>query len=127
MNAPPAKQVLSVGQCMLDHSAISRVLEAQFSAVVDYAPDVDSALAVMREQPYALVLVNRILDQTLEEGTDLIRKAKQDDQLRALPIMLVSNFEAAQQEAAALGAVPGFGKADLEAPATRDLLATYLQ
>jgi hypothetical protein len=40
--------------------------------------------------------------------------------------MLVSDFPAAQQQAVALGAVPGFGKAALGAPDTARRLAAVL-
>jgi hypothetical protein len=43
-----------------------------------------------------------------------------------VPVMLVSNYENAQAEAQAVGALPGFGKADLlhdAVPALEHLLA----
>ena len=49
-----------------------------------------------------------------------------DAALAALPVMLVSNYPDAQQEAQAAGAVPGFGKAQVSSPETLDLLRTYL-
>jgi len=40
--------------------------------------------------------------------------------------MLVSNFADAQDQAVALAAVRGFGKADLQAPSIVDLLRPFL-
>ncbi len=40
--------------------------------------------------------------------------------------MLVSNYEDAQQDAVARGALPGFGKAALRQPETRNRLAAIL-
>ena len=51
---------------------------------------------------------------------------QEHESLRHTPIMMISNFETAQQEAIAAGAAPGFGKADLEEETTRKLLANYL-
>ncbi len=74
------------------------------------------------EQWFDLVLVNRIIDATLDEGLDLIRQMKESEFLRDVPVMMISNFEAAQVTATNLGAVPGFGKARLEENETRTLL-----
>jgi hypothetical protein len=41
---------------------------------------------------------------------------KEDDALAKVPVMLVSNYAAAQAEAVAAGAVPGFGKSSLGRP-----------
>jgi hypothetical protein len=40
--------------------------------------------------------------------------------------MLVSNYPEYQQQAIAAGCEPGFGKAELSAPATLDKLARFL-
>ena len=50
---------------------------------------------------------------TAPRGFDLIREIKADPDLNSLPVMLVSNFPEAQTEAQTLGALAGFGKADL--------------
>jgi CheY-like chemotaxis protein len=72
------------------------------------------------------VLVNRKLDADSSDGIDVLRAIKEDAALAALPVMLVSNYPDAQQEAQAAGAVPGFGKAQVSSPETLELLRTYL-
>lgn len=120
------KYVLSVGNCQLDHGSISRMIETHFNAAVDGAADMAAALRQLEQRRYDLVLVNRVFDATSEEGLDLIRQMKESPALRAIPVMLISNFESAQQEAAAAGAAPGFGKAHLEEQQTRATLDAFL-
>jgi CheY-like chemotaxis protein len=111
-----AKRVLSVGQCFADHSAISRVLRSTFAAEVIAVDSTRQALDQLRRETFALVLVNRVFDADGSSGMDLIRALKADEQLRSLPVMLVSNYEDAQTQAVEAGATLGFGKAALGEP-----------
>lgn len=122
----PSKRVLSVGQCAADHAAISRTLEGLFQAEVESVDRTPEALDRLRRETFDLVLVNRVLDADGSAGLELIREVKADEALRKVPIMLVSNYEDAQREAAAAGAAPGFGKAALGQPATTARLKTFL-
>jgi CheY-like chemotaxis protein len=119
-------RVLDVGQCGYDHPRISALLRTHFGAEVVQAHSASEALDHLRKGPFDLVLVNRVFDRTSEEGLDLIRKLKADPKSSAVPVMLVSNFPESQAEAVAAGAVPGFGKAALDAPATRERLEKAL-
>jgi CheY-like chemotaxis protein len=121
-----AKRVLSVGQCLADHGSISRVLGREFGAEVVPADTADEALARLRQGPFALVLVNRVLDGDGSPGVDVVRRLKADEALRAVPVMLVSNYDDAQQGAVQEGAVKGFGKGQLTSPATRERLRPFL-
>ncbi len=112
-----AKRVLSVGQCMADHGSIRWVLRNEFRAEVEPADSATSALERLRRGGIDLVLVNRVFDADGESGLEFIRQLKKDEVLRAVPVMLVSNYEGPQREAEAAGALPGFGKADLGRPA----------
>ncbi|HWE36163.1 MAG TPA: hypothetical protein VG406_06290 [Isosphaeraceae bacterium] len=126
MPRPPI--VLSVGQCAFDHASISRALSRGFGARVEGADTAAEAIARIRgraERP-DLVLVNRVGDRDGAPGLDLIRALKADPDLAPLPVMLVSNFAHAQDEAVALGAVPGFGKAELGSPSVLDRLRAAL-
>jgi CheY-like chemotaxis protein len=120
------KRILDVGQCTADHTAIRALFEKQFSAVVERCTDTPQALEMLSERPFDLVLVNRIIDATTEEGLDLIKRMKESPFLRDVPVMLISNFESAQVDAVELGAVQGFGKADLESPDTCALVDSCL-
>jgi CheY-like chemotaxis protein len=111
-----AKRVLSCGQCGFDHANLSRVLRQSFGAEVVAADTPEEAFEELRREPFALVLVNRVLDADGSSGLDLIRRIRADEKLREVPVMLVSNHDDAQAEALEAGAAPGFGKAQLGQP-----------
>ncbi len=121
-----AKRVLSVGQCMADHGSISRTLRQSFAAEVDSADSVAEALARLRDEAFALVLVNRVFDADGTSGLDLIEAMQTDAELKVVPVMLVSNYEDAQKQAVAAGAAPGFGKSSLGRPAMLERVKAYL-
>ncbi|WP_169977921.1 response regulator [Tautonia rosea] len=121
-------RVLNVGQCGYDHSSISRFLQQSCNAQVDAADSGTEALDALRADPkrYDLVLVNRVFDRGGESGLDLIKTLRSDPTLAELPVMLVSNYPDAQQQALDLGALPGFGKSDLGNPTTSQRLRDAL-
>lgn len=120
-----SKRVLSVGQCGPDHGSISRVLQTLGVEVVA-AESVEEALERLRQESFALVLVNRVFDATAEQGLEFIRQVKGDDGLQGTALMLVSNYPEAQAEAVAAGALPGFGKNSLRERGTLEKLRTQL-
>jgi len=117
------KRILSIGQCGADHYGISTFLRSHFGADVEAAHSAKQALTALKNGRYDLVLVNRLLDRDGKPGVDIIRQIKADADLKAMPVMLVSNYDHAQQEATAAGAPPGFGKAQLDETATERLRA----
>ena len=119
-------RVLSIGQCGFDHAGISSFLLRQFGAEVVPAADLKHARRLL-DPPPALVLVNRKLDADYSDGMEVIRALKEDAATKDLPVMLVSNYPEYHQQAAALGAVPGFGKAELERSETVAKLEAYLK
>ncbi|MBV9122118.1 MAG: response regulator [Planctomycetes bacterium] len=110
------KRVLSIGQCLADHSALSRTFQKNFGAEVVSADSGAEALALLRQEPFHLVLVNRVLNADGSSGVRVIQEIRQQENLTQVPVMLVSNYEDAQQEALAAGALPGFGKSSLGHP-----------
>jgi CheY-like chemotaxis protein len=112
------KRILSVGQCAADHWAIGRLVNRHFDAELHAADTIPEALNALRQTRADLVLVNRILDADGSSGLAFIRQLKTDQSLSDIPVMLVSNYDDAQSQAATLGALPGFGKAVLEDPRT---------
>lgn len=120
------RRVLNVGQCGLDHGSISRLIGANFNARVDGADDLAETLAQLHANQYDLVLVNRQLDLDGSDGLDIIRAMKADESLAAVPVMLVTNYPEYQARAVADGAEPGFGKSELQSPATKEKLARFL-
>jgi CheY-like chemotaxis protein len=122
-----SKTVIDVGQCDLDHGNITRLLTAQFGADVVRAHSHDEAIELTRQHTPALVLINRLLDADRSEGMTVLASLKADGSTANVPVMIVSNFDDAQQAAIAAGAVEGFGKSALDAPATTELLSQYLK
>ena len=118
------KRVLNVGQCNADHSSITHFLKRQFDVEVDRAHLKDDALEALQESTYDLILVNRKLDRG-GEGMDIVRTIKADPALRSTPVMLVSDYADAQQEAEAAGAEHGFGKSEYNAE-TAERLTKFL-
>lgn len=123
MSQPP--RILSVGQCGVDTARIGRFLRDTFRARADTADTATEALDRLRAETYDAVLVNRVLDLDGSPGLALILAIKADPALAPTPTLLVSNYPDAQAEAVALGALPGFGKADLGKKAA-EALSTVL-
>ena len=121
------KRVLDVGQCNPDHSSISRMLTQHFNVEIGRAHLPTDALEQLRETSFDLVLINRKLDADYSNGMAILQSMKQDPQLESIPVMLVSNYDDAQDAAEAAGAIRGFGKARLSDPQTIARLAAVLE
>ena len=121
-----SKRVLDVGNCVPDHAAIRGMLERTFSADVLQTHCPADTLALLSKEPVDLVLVNRKLDQDYSDGLDIIKSIKADPKLARLPCMIVSNYPDQQETAVAAGAEYGFGKKELQDPATHERLAKFL-
>ncbi|MBL8018597.1 MAG: response regulator [Leptospirales bacterium] len=118
-------RVLDVGQCRPDHSSIRYLFES-LGAQVEQSQLIPEALERVANEKFDLVLVNRKLDYDYSDGTELIRQMKENPVTRDTPVMLISNYEEAQQEAVGLGAEPGFGKLELSDPGVRNRLKQFL-
>jgi CheY-like chemotaxis protein len=112
----PTKRVLSVGQCYADHSSIARSLRTHFDAQVVPADSAAEALGLLESEAFDLVLINRVLDAGGASGLDFLRQLTQEPPRANVPVMLVSNYDWAQEEAVKAGARPGFGKSSLGQP-----------
>jgi len=120
------KVVLSVGQCRPDSAAIGHYLRSNFGADVVTADTAAAALQLLAERSFQLVLLNRILDADGSEGMQILHEIRRQERWQELPVMLVSNYAEWQQKAVAAGALPGFGKAELNRPETRQRVADAL-
>ena len=120
------RKILDVGQCGPDHIRISRMLKDNFDVDVQMAETHNEAMLKLRNGDFDLILLNRIYDATGGQGLDTLRALKSDDATSGIPVMLISNYEEAQQSAVAEGAVQGFGKSELADPATADRLRQFL-
>jgi two-component system chemotaxis response regulator CheY len=121
------KRVLSLGQCFADASAIARTLQQHYRTEVISVDTVEEALQHLETGVFALVLVNRLLDADGASGVEFIRRLKANERLRDVPVMLVSNYEDAQQQAEEAGAIRGFGKAALGQPQILERIKTLLE
>jgi len=119
------KIVLSIGQCCADHSSISRILCQNFQTEIINADTSIEAFSLISVKTFALILVNRIFDSNGESGLAFIEKYC-SQYTPSSPIMLVSNFEQAQNDAIKHGAELGFGKNALASPDTLAKFKSHL-
>lgn len=105
--------VMLVGHCGPDAIMLKTVVQRALpEANVELINDHDALDASLAGD--VVLLVNRELDgdfRTGVGGIDLIRHLTES--ATTAPMLLVSNFEDAQAQAEAAGAMPGFGKSDL--------------
>lgn len=120
------RKVLDVGQCNADHSRITSTLEQNFDVEIHRAHSHDEAIKLALDTPFDLILINRLLDADGTPGMDILSTLKTNPSTAEVPVMVVSNYDDAQQAAVAGGAVEGFGKAALDAEETKELLVKFL-
>ena len=113
-------KILDIGQCGVDGPRMKSLWTRSLNAAVDQADTADEALDLAAKNTYDLILVNRILAADGASGLEVIRSLI-TSQTKA-PIMLVSDKPEAQDQAVALGAIRGFGKANLRDQSTLDLV-----
>lgn len=121
MSDTTIKRVVLVGHCGFDSGSIRQAVR---SAVGD-----DTSLEGVNDQQSlervanaeSLLLVNRALDGRFDAGTgvELIQSLVSRSEAQRPRMMLVSNYEDAQEEAVTAGAMQGFGKSQLHSDATR--------
>ena len=120
------KLVLDVGNCGPDHTALARLIEGAFDAKLYQSHGPRDTMAMLVAHRFSLVLVNRKLDQDYSDGLEIIKMIKAKPEYADLPIMLITNYPDHQQLAIDVGATYGFGKLQLAAPETRELLKAVL-
>ena len=119
--------VLDVGNCGPDHSSIRRMLTTHFGAEVIQTHGLDDTLAALQKNNIDLVLINRKLDHDYSDGTVILEQIKSQAEYSDLPVMLITNYAEHQAQAVTLGALPGFGKLEINSPETRAKLASVLK
>lgn len=120
------RKVLDVGQCNADNSRISQLLQKHFDAQVDRSHSLDEAIEAATNTAYDLILINRLLDANGAAGMDVLASLKSNPASTDIPVMIVSNYQNAQDQAVQNGAVAGFGKAALDSTDTLEKLGQYL-
>ena len=121
------KTVLSIGQCRPDSAAIAHYLSTHFQANVLTADLPEAALKSLQSNAVDLVLINRQLDADGSEGLAILTAIRSGSTNADVPVMLVSNYAEWQQKAVGMGAIYGFGKAELNRPETRRKIAEVLE
>lgn len=121
-----AKRVLDVGNCGPDFASINRFLTRHFDCEVSQAHGLEDTLAALRQDDYALVLINRKLDRDYSDGIEIIKQLQADPELGDIPVMLITNYAEHQDAAVAAGAQLGFGKLELDEPLVLERLHPIL-
>ena len=120
------KKVVLVGHCGPDSSylriAVSRAAKDVHVVMADDTRELTQALS----DGVDLLLLNRQLDYGFDdhEGVAVIRKLR--PHYPNVKMMLVSNYPEAQAAAVAEGALPGFGKRELNSPKFAELIREAL-
>lgn len=112
-----------VGHCGPDASYLMLAAKKAVPAAEVVRIDDDTALdAFLAGGGEGLLLVNRVLDGEFggDSGIELIRRLRQSHATVAL--MLVSNFDSAQEEAIQAGAMRGFGKREIGGAKVNELI-----
>jgi CheY-like chemotaxis protein len=115
-----ALRILDVGQCGFDGPRMAKLWHEKLGAKVDSSPCGPDALNRAKKNKYDIILVNRILADDGASGLQVVQDLI--DSGTSTPVMLVSDLSEAQDAAVALGAVRGFGKAELGEQSTLDLV-----
>lgn len=121
------KKVLDVGQCNADHCGISNLVSQHFDVELYRAHTHDDVVSQVSDHSFDLILINRLLDADRSQGMKVLQTLKANESTAKIPVMLISNYDDAQQAAIEAGAVEGFGKSKLTAPKTIELLGQFLK
>jgi DNA-binding NarL/FixJ family response regulator len=110
---PDPKSILVVGQCSVDGPRIQTYLESLDPGIRVRRLQSDDEFEDQSVANADLILFNRELvgEFRSREGIQLIRALH--DRYPDVKLMLVSDYDDAQNEACDAGALPGFGKRDL--------------
>ena len=121
-----SKKVVLVGHCGPDSSFLRIAVSRASRDVQVLSADDGTELQRVLNDGADLLLFNRTLDFGFDdyEGVAVIRKLR--PQYPAVKMMLVSNYPDAQAAAVAEGALPGFGKRELNTPRVSELIREAL-
>jgi CheY-like chemotaxis protein len=118
-----SKRVVAlVGHCGPDSSYLRMTISSAIKDVTVATAYDEASLNKLLEQGVDLLLLNRQLDYgyKFDEGVELIRDLRA--KYPSLKMMLVSNYEEAQEAAVEAGALNGFGKREQGTPKVKELL-----
>ena len=122
-----SKKVALVGHCGPDSSFLRIAVSRAHKEVQVLMIDDDRDLKRSLDDGVDLLLLNRQLDFGFDEqeGVALIRRIRAN--YPHVKTMLVSNYPDAQAAAVAEGALPGFGKREVNTPRVAELLREALK
>ena len=125
----PQKKVLAAGNCDFDHKKLVKLLQSfsqsdADSITVQRATTATEVFDLLRGQNFDLVLLNRVFDRDQAEAIKIIPEIVR--MYPQTPVILISNFAEARQQAEAEGGRPGFGKADFHSGKALAVLRPYL-
>jgi hypothetical protein len=120
-----SKRILLVGHCGVDGPRLKSEI-SQFLSDADVERiNSDADLRRACDRGADLLLINREpLGFEPRSGTQLVRDLC--ERFPGQKLILVSDLEEAQQEAAEAGALPGFGKSDIGSPKFEDTVRNAL-
>lgn len=120
------KKIALVGHCGPDSSFLRIAVSRVGKDVQVLSADDGRELKRVLDDGVDLLLLNRQLDFGFDEdeGVDVIRKLRPT--YPNVKMMLVSNYPEAQAAAVAEGALPGFGKRELNTPKVAELIREAL-
>jgi two-component system, response regulator, stage 0 sporulation protein F len=121
------KKIINVGQCVPDHNSIKTFLDSFLDVEIIKIETTEETLSYLKNNSADLVLVNRKLDIDYTDGTILISKMQENQELKHIPIMLISNYPEAQEESVKLGGLYGFGKKELTDEKTKERVKQALK
>lgn len=121
-----SKKVALVGHCGPDSSFLRIAVSRAAKEIKVLSADDSQSLQRVLDDGVDLLLLNRQLDFgfDVEEGVDIIRKLR--PHYPGVKMMLVSNYPDAQAAAVAEGALPGFGKRELNTPKVAEMIREAL-
>ena len=114
-------KILDVGQCGFDGPRMARLWHEVLGAEVECVDTGDDAVEMAQRNEYDVILVNRVLAADESSGLEVIARLLELG--LKTPVMLVSDLPKAQDAAVQLGAVRGFGKAQLGERSTLELVS----
>ncbi|MEM8874780.1 MAG: hypothetical protein AAGD32_11055 [Planctomycetota bacterium] len=119
-NTVTAKTVALVGHCGPDSSFLRMAVSSALPGAQVKMVDDDNELEATVNQGVDLLLFNRVLEFgfTNRQGQELLEQVREKHP--DLAVMMVSNFDDAQQAAEDAGAKPGFGKNEIGTDKVKD-------
>jgi two-component system, chemotaxis family, chemotaxis protein CheY len=120
------KKIALVGHCGPDSSYLRIVVSRAAKDAHVLSADDGRELTQVLSEGVDLLLLNRQLDYGFDdnEGVAVIRKLR--PHYPNVKMILVSNYADAQAAAVAEGALPGFGKRDLNTPMVAEIIREAL-